>query len=104
MQLFFCFIPNFEIRITPLRDIMQVDYTTMLGDLWNQEAKVAFDEMRQAIHDPCLQCYDHRKIFVLWTDFSSEGFGYLPVTVNQLMTMPPFKGCVNACKVALSTL
>ena len=34
--------------------------------------------MRQAIlADPCLRRYDHRKLLVLCTDFSADGFGYV---------------------------
>ena len=48
-----------------------------LGDLWTEEAKHAFTDMRHAIlSDPCLRRYDHRKLLVHRTDFSAEGFGY----------------------------
>ena len=34
--------------------------------------------MRQAIlSDPCLRRFDHRKLLVLRTDFSADGFGYV---------------------------
>jgi hypothetical protein len=33
VQFYSCFIPNFEVRITPLHEILQEDYTTPLGDM-----------------------------------------------------------------------
>ncbi len=37
----------------------------------------AFTDMLNAILSvPCLRRYDHRKLLVLRTDFSTEGFGY----------------------------
>jgi hypothetical protein len=78
MQFYSCFIPNFEIRITPLRDILRKDYLSTIGDLWTPDAESAFNDMRQAIlGDPCLRRYDHRKLLVLRTDFSAKGFGYV---------------------------
>jgi hypothetical protein len=77
MQFYSRFIPNFEIRITALCDILREEYTMPLGDLWMGEAQHAFTDMQQAIlSDPCLRRYDHRKLLVLQTDFSAEGFGY----------------------------
>jgi hypothetical protein len=76
----FCshFIPNFEIRITPLRTILREEYTMQLGSLWTQEAQHAFNDMRHAsLKDPCLQRYNHCKLLVLCTDFLAEGFGYV---------------------------
>ena len=71
MQFYSRFIPNFEIRITALRDILP------LWDFWMEEAQHAFTDMQNVIlSDPCLRCYDHRKLLVLRTDFLAEGFGY----------------------------
>jgi hypothetical protein len=78
MQFYFHFVPNFEIRITPLRDILQHDYSSTLGDLWTRATNSAFNDMGHAIlSNPCLRQYDHRKLLVLRTDFSAEGFGYV---------------------------
>jgi hypothetical protein len=56
MQFNSCFIPNFEIRITPLRTILCEEYTMQLGSLWTQEAQHAFTDIFHAIlKDPCLQ-------------------------------------------------
>ncbi len=47
MQFYSHFIPHFEVRITPLRDILCKDYSSMLGSLWTKEAQAAFDAMCQ---------------------------------------------------------
>ncbi len=78
MQFYSCFIPNFEIQITPLRTILCEEYTMQLGSLWTQEVQHTFTDMRHAIlKDPCLQRYNHCKLLVLCTDFSAIGFGYV---------------------------
>jgi hypothetical protein len=78
MQFYSQFIPNFEIRITPLRDILWEDYSFAVGDLWNPAAKSAFDQMQNAIlSNPCLWRYNHYKLLVVRTNFSAEGFGYV---------------------------
>jgi hypothetical protein len=78
MKFYSCFIPNFEVRITPLREILQEDYTTPFGNMWTSEASAAFNGICNAIlNNPCLHRYDHCKFLVLQTDFSGEGFGYI---------------------------
>ncbi len=78
MQFYSRFIPNFEIRITPLRDILQENYPSAAVDLWTPAAKLAFDQMQNAIlSNPCLRWYDHCKLLVLHTNFSAKGFGYV---------------------------
>ena len=48
-----------------------------IGSVWTSAANAAFEEMRQVIlADPCLRLYDHRKLLVLHTNFSADGFGY----------------------------
>jgi hypothetical protein len=60
MQFYSRFIPNFEVRITPLRELLCKDYTMTLGDKWSPEAAAAWDDMRHAVlKDPCLRRYDH---------------------------------------------
>ncbi len=77
MQFYLQFIPNFEIRITPLHDILREDYSSTIRDLWTPVAKSTFDQMRNAIvDDPCFRWYDHCKLLVLRTNFSAKGFGY----------------------------
>jgi hypothetical protein len=69
------FIPNFEVRISPLRKIMKDNYTLTIGSAWTPAANAAFKEMRQEIlSDPCLRQYDHHKLLARCTDFSKDGF------------------------------
>jgi hypothetical protein len=78
LQLYSRFIPNFEVRISPLREIMREEYMSPIGSAWTSAANAAFEEMRLAIlADPCLRQYDHRKLLVLRTNFSADGFGYV---------------------------
>jgi len=72
------FIPNFELRISPLHSITSHEYTTPVGDLWTSDAKAAFNDIKSAIlDDPCIQRFDHKKLIVIRTDFSGLGFGYV---------------------------
>jgi hypothetical protein len=78
LQFYAQFIPNFEVRISPLRKIMRAEYTSPVGPAWTPAASAVFDEMQNAIlSDPCLSRYDHCKLLVLRTDFSAKGFGYV---------------------------
>ncbi len=78
LQFYSNFIPHFEIRALPLRDIMKREYTEAVGELWTNDASRAFEELKQSIlTDPCLCRFDHRKLTVLRTDFSALGFGYV---------------------------
>jgi len=47
-------------------------------------------DIKQAIlSDPCLKRFDHNRLIVLWSDFSSKGFGYVicqPGNNNALTT------------------
>ena len=77
---FYClFIPNFELRIVPLRDICKEnELSDPIGDKFGPAAKAAFDDIRQAIlADPCLKRFNHKLRLYLKTDFSSFGFGYV---------------------------
>jgi hypothetical protein len=57
---------------------MHAEYTLPVGSSWTPAASAIFDEMRQAIlSNLCLRCYDHRKLLVLRTNFSANGFGYV---------------------------
>ena len=57
LQLFYsCFIPNFEVCISPFRDIMRADYASPIGNGWTKSAAALFNKMRNEIlSDPCLQ-------------------------------------------------
>ncbi len=55
LQFYSCFIPNFEVRISPLREIMRADYASPFGNGWTPSADAVFDKMRNEILlDPCL--------------------------------------------------
>ena len=77
-QFYSRFIPNFEIIIAPLREIMKDEYTSPVGDRWTGDAVVAWKQIQNAIlSDPCLMRYDPRRLLVLRTDFSAIGMGYV---------------------------
>jgi hypothetical protein len=46
LQFYSNFIPHFEIRALPLRDIMKREYTEAVGDLWTDEASRAFEGLK----------------------------------------------------------
>ena len=49
-----------------------------MGELWASAAKEAFDDIKSAIlDDPCIQRFDHKKLIIIRTDFSGNGFGYV---------------------------
>jgi hypothetical protein len=77
VQFYSTFVPYFEVCAKPLRDIMQHEYTSRVGDLWTPAAAAVFDELHQWILcNPCLCCFNHRKLTLVQTDFLSQGFGY----------------------------
>jgi hypothetical protein len=50
----------------------------IFGDLWTPAAAATFDELCHCILcNPCLHHFNHRKLTILWTDFLSQGFGYI---------------------------
>ena len=78
LQFYSNFIPHFEVRSLPLRDIMTREYTEPVGDLWTQEANSTFEDLKKLVlSDPCLCRIDHSKLTVLRTDFSCLEFGYV---------------------------
>ena len=78
VQFYSRFIPNFEIRVEALRTVTKQEYTEDVGPHWTPEAQAAWEDLKGAIlSDPCIQRFDHRKLIVLRTDFSSKGFGYV---------------------------
>jgi hypothetical protein len=89
IQFYARFIPHFE-RIAPLRIILLNEYTDRVAPYWSDAARAAFDEMRQAIlSDPCLRRFDHRKLLVLSTYFSADGFGYAANPLTMIFPSPP---------------
>ncbi len=78
MAKFIGFAHHFKLRIAPLRKITKHKYTDLVQPLWTEAAQEAFDDMKLAIiSNPCLQRFDHCKLVVIRTDFSSLGFGYV---------------------------
>ncbi len=77
-QFYSHFIHHFELRIAPLRELTKLKFTETVAPHWNIEAQAALDDMKNAIlSDPCLLHFDYRKLIVLRTDFSKDGFGYV---------------------------
>ncbi len=78
LQFYSKFIPNFEIRVEPLCQIMERDYTEAVGNLWTPTARKTFNDLRNSILcDPCLRWFNPKKLMVLRMDFSAKGFGYV---------------------------
>jgi hypothetical protein len=98
LQFYSWFIPNFKVQILPLRNIMRAEYTSPVGLSWTPAANAVFEEMQQAIlSDPCLQCYDHRKLLVLQTNFSANGFGYVACQpANDEISLATMKHCMRS--------
>ena len=72
VQFYSRFIPNFEIRVEALHTVTKQEYTKAVGQHWTLEAQAAWDDLKGAIlSDPCIQRFDHRKLIVLRTNFSS---------------------------------
>jgi hypothetical protein len=77
-QFYSRFIPQFEQRISALRNIMKNEYTESVDPYWTREAKAKFMDIRSAIlANPCLKRYDHHLLLVLRTNFSKDGFSYV---------------------------
>jgi hypothetical protein len=70
---------------------MEREYTKPVGESWTDEAQTTFAALKQSILcNPCLRRFDHRKLTVLCTDFSVQGFGYVvcqPANNNILTAM-----------------
>jgi hypothetical protein len=78
-QFYSKFIPNFELRISPLHNLTtKFDYTELATPHWSTDAQHAFEDIKNSILlDPCLLCFNHQRLIVLCTDFSSRGMGYV---------------------------
>jgi hypothetical protein len=112
-QFYSVYIHHFELRITPLRDIMtKYDYTEMVVPHWMDMADKALKDIQQDIlSDPCLMRFNHWHLVVIRTDFSSVGFGFVvcqPVTDVTLelamFAYPAGKGFAFMCKDSSATL
>ncbi len=78
-QFYSKFIPQFELRIAPLCNLTtKFEYTDSISPHWSDLSQAAFKDIKQSIlSDPCLMCFNHQRLIVLWTDFSSRGMGYV---------------------------
>jgi hypothetical protein len=77
-QFYSRFIHHFEIRIAPLLELTKLKYTEPVAPHWTPAAQAALDDMKEAVlSDPCLLRFDYRKLIVLRTDFSKDGFGFV---------------------------
>jgi hypothetical protein len=78
-QFYGMFIPQCELRIAPLRDLItKLEYTEPVVPHWTTAAQDFFNNFKLAIlSDPCLKHFDHNRLIVLRLDFLSEGFGYV---------------------------
>jgi hypothetical protein len=66
LQFYSKFISNFEIRVEPLLQLMEKDYTKAVGNLWMPEAQLTYDHLRNSILcNPCLRHFDPRKVTIL---------------------------------------
>jgi hypothetical protein len=78
VQFYSRFIPNFEIHVAGLRSVTKQEYTDAVGPHWMPEAQGAWEDLKGAIlSNPCIQHFDHHKLIVLHTNFSSLGFGFV---------------------------
>jgi hypothetical protein len=77
MQFYCVYIHHFELRIAPLRKItIKSEYTDPVSPLWPDATQCYMDDIKEAIlSDPCLMHFNHNRLVVLRTDFSSLGFG-----------------------------
>ena len=65
-------------RAAPYRTLIKGEYTDPIAQHWTPTAEQAWKDLKDAIIlGPCIQRFDHRKLVVLRTDFSSLGFGYV---------------------------
>ncbi len=54
------------------------EYTDPVKPHWITAAQDSFEDIKQAILlDPCLMRFNHQRLIVLHTDFSTRGFGYV---------------------------
>jgi hypothetical protein len=78
VQFYSQFIPNFEVCVAALRGVTKQEYTDTVGPHWTPEAQAAWEDMKGSIlSDPCIQRFDHCKLIMLRTNFSSLEFGFV---------------------------
>jgi len=78
-QFYSRFIHHFELRVTPLRELVTTnDYSDPVGPIWTEAATLAMEDLKDSIlADPFLTRFNLNHLVVLRTDFSAKGFGYV---------------------------
>ena len=78
-QFYSKYIPHFELWVAPLRALTtNHEYTDQVSPIWTDACHQSFDNIWHAIlSDPCLAHFNHRRLVILHTDLSSQGFGYV---------------------------
>jgi hypothetical protein len=60
-----------------LRELTKLEFANPVAPHWSPEAQAALNDVKNAIlSDLCILQFNHQKLIVLHTDFSSKGFGY----------------------------
>ncbi len=87
-----CFIPNFEVRITPLCKILWENYIMPLSNMWISEASTVtlFWMIPTSVDTMIVYPFSFGWTFLVKDLVTS--------LANQPTTMPPFKPCTNACR------
>jgi hypothetical protein len=78
-QFYSKFIPQFELRISPLHNLTtNFEHTEPITPHWTTATQELIKDMKQAILlDPCLQRFNYQRLIALQSNFSSRGFGYV---------------------------
>jgi hypothetical protein len=73
------FIPQLELQIAPLCDLItKLEYTKPVAPHWTPAAQHSFHNIKLTIlSNPYLKRFEHNHLIVLWSDFLSKGFGYV---------------------------
>jgi hypothetical protein len=79
VQFYRKFIHHFELHVTPLHELVtKSDYVDPVAPIWTDAAQRAIENLKKSIlADPCLMRFDHNRLVVLRTNFSTTGFGYV---------------------------
>ncbi len=89
VQFYSQFVPNFEIRVAALCGVIKQEYTDAIGPHWPPEAQAAWEDLKGAIlSDLCIWRFDHCKLIMLHTDFSSLGFGFVLLQPGNNEVLP----------------
>jgi hypothetical protein len=91
-QIYSRFIPNFKLRIAPLRSITKQEFTNPIALFWSNAAQASLNDMKNAIlADPCILRFDYRKLIVVHKGFCASGSD--GSCANQVTIRPPQRQC-----------